>query len=53
MATLPQPTAAAREPPAPPPPPDNHPGRLIDPRECPDTVEVKFIATNPKRPGTA
>ena len=36
-----------------PPPPDNHPGRLIDPRECPDTVEVKFIATNPKRPGTA
>ena len=37
----------------PPPPPDNHPGRLIDPRECPDTVEVKFIATNPKRPGTA
>jgi len=36
-----------------PPPPDSHPGRLIDPRECPDTVEVKFIATNPKRPGTA
>ena len=52
MATLPQP-AASRVEPRKPPPPDNHPGRLIDPRECPDTVEVNFVATNPKRPGSA
>ena len=52
MATLPQP-AASRVEPRKPPPPDSHPGRLIDPRECPDTVEVNFVATNPKRPGSA
>lgn len=53
MATLPQPTRAEPAPYVPPAPPDNHPGRLIDPRECPDTVETKFIAANPKRAGTA
>ena len=53
MATLPQPTRAEPAPYVPPGPPDNRPGRLIDPRECPDTVETKFIAANPKRAGTA
>jgi len=59
LSSLPKPSTAplGAAPPAPapaPPPPDNHPGRLIDPREVESgPTEVKFIPTNPKRAATA